>query len=212
MDTAVYKLYLAKPVLDTMLMPQERIAEYMQKHDQIMNELGVRTLLTGSIWSDEHYTMFGIERFPSWKALRDHTRCLNEMNWFQYIEGDVFLGVESETNPVKLEPLSLDLKVGDWIAHIFVFSLHQPGYDATEAELAEVMKFLDFQKSQDIHTVISVESRFANEKYMAWGLELYPSLETLLQKTRAQEKMKWWKYFNSQSYLGTVDQGDLVPK
>jgi hypothetical protein len=211
MDTPVFKLYLAKPNLETMLMPQERIMEFLQKNETIKTSLGVRNLLTGSVWSDERYTIFGVELFPNWQAIRDHHRRLNELNWFQSLQSEVYLGVDPEGNPNKLEPLTLDPNI-DWLAHIFVFGFHPQAYDVSEAENAEMMKIFDLEKSLGAISVLGVESRFVNEENYYWGIELYPSLEALIQKSRVQEQGKWWKYYNVRSFLGTIEEGELVKK
>ncbi len=211
MDTAVFKLYLAKPKLEAVLLPKERIAESLQKHDQIAKDIGVRNLVSGTVWSDERYTMFGAEWFPSWKVVREHMRCLNELNWFQYMQSETFLGLEDPEYPMKLQPVDLDPNT-DWIAHIWINQFLSTTYEATEAEKAEFLKSIEFGKTLGLHELVTVISWPINEEWNGWGIELYPSLEKRLEAAQNHMKAQWWKFVSARTFLGTADSGELIKK
>lgn len=211
MDTPVLKLWLANPVIDAFELPQERIDAYFEKDAQIMQELGIRTLLEGEIWSEEHYTGFGVQWFPSWKALREHQRCQDAEHWMQYMHADVYVALEHPDFPVSLAPLDLDPSV-DWITHIFVARHTEAWYGASEETRAGLMQTQEQNETLGSRFVMVGYTRPVQEEWEAWGLELYPSMEALKQSALAMEKVDWWRYFEARTFLGTLKNGDLLKK
>lgn len=209
MGTRIFKLALFKPTLDAMMLTQEQVQQYFQKNDQIKKDLGVRELAYGSIFSDEAFTGFTTELFPDWKAVAEYTRCLNEMNWFQYIQSEVFLGVDSEENQNQLQPVEQGL-VKDGIALIWLVNQLPAFYGATDAEKAEAMKVFELQQSLGMRQLLSVNARPMNECWDGWGVEAYPSMEALLEKSAMQAKVNWWKFLSGRTYLGRLEGGELV--
>lgn len=209
MDTPVFKLWLAKPRLEAFLLPQERFNEFGQKHAQAQKDLGVRNLISGTVWSDERYTGFGVEWFPNWQAVREYHRCLDELHWFQYLQSEIFLGVEVPDLPMRLEPLNLDPNV-DWLVHIFVARHSAAWYHASAEELAELDRLYEQQASSA--PFIFANTRPFQELWEGWGIEFYPSLEQLVQHTDNLEKIKWWKYLEAQTFHGTAEDGELFKK
>lgn len=211
MDTPVYKFFLYKPRLAAFEQPPEKLEEYLQKNEAILRDTGGRRLIMGSLWSTERFVGFGVELFPNWKSLREHIRCLDELHWFQLIDSEVVLGLDSADNPNRLEPLNLDPNV-DYIAHMYLARYHEPFYSISEADMAEAMKVFDLEKELGVVSVVHGYSRPIDEKWNGWGVELYPSMEALAQKAQAQEKVNWWKYIDAKTYLGTANGGELLGK
>ena len=46
-------------------------------------------------WSSEAWQGFGLEVFPSIEAVQEHSRYLDELNWFRYVESFSALGTET---------------------------------------------------------------------------------------------------------------------
>lgn len=209
MSTRIFKLWLVKSVVDVATMPQERIDEYFQKNAQIKNNLGVRDMLYGRIWSDENLTHYGVELYPDWKAVREHNRCMEELHFYQYLRSDIFLGVDTEENQNLLQPVDLATAT-EGITQIWLANPLPAFYDATDAEKAEAMKTFEIQRSLGVHALVNVRTRYIDERWDSWGVELYPNMEALLEKARAQEKANWWKFLQARTFLGTIESGELV--
>lgn len=211
MGSPVYKLYFYKPSLALLEMAHDQLAAYVKKTEEFLSDAGGRLLIQGSVWSTERFAGFGVEWFPSWKALREHDRCLDEMHWFQYMDSETYLGFDPADEPNRLEPLNLLTDV-DYIAHIYISRSEPPIYSVSEAETAEAMKVFDLGKALGVVPVVHGYSRPIDEEWSDWGVELYPSLEALETKTKAQEKVNWWKYITAKTYLGTAYAGELLGK
>ena len=211
MDTPVYKLWLAKPTLETVSLPQEQMDSLFEKHNQFVKEQGVRDLVSGTIWSDENYTNFGVELFPNWKAVRDFHRCLDEIHWFQRWTGFILLGVDQADNPNKLEPV--ELKPGEeWFAQIYLARELPALYSVTEAEMAEGMKVMGGVKAMGVRDLVQAHSLPISEEWNDWGVNLIPSMEVLMRKTQAQQQIHWWKSIEARTYLGSAEGGELIKK
>lgn len=211
MDTPVLKLWLAKFSLAAVTMPQERTDDSFRQYEELIKRYGVRDLINGSLWSDERFTSFGVEWYPNVKALREFNSKLDALHWFQYIKSEIFLGVEIPENPIPMTPLGLDPGV-DWLVHIYMSRLLPLAYDMSEAEMTEAMKVLTDARALGVRDGPMANSRPVNEEWGSWGIEFYPSLEVLVQKNAMMEKVKWYKYVQARSFLGTATGGLLVGK
>ncbi len=211
MDTPIFKLWLAEPRLSVAALPQEQIAELLQKNEQFQKDLGIRELLTGRVISDEHYTYFGTEWFPSWQAVREHQRCLDELHWLQHMDSLIYLGVEDPNAPNSLTPLDLNPNVA-YLTHIFLANVRPAFYDITPDVLNHALELDEGWKKMGMRRVVSATTRAFNEEYESFGVELYPSLEMMLEKSRQQEEAKWYKYISARSYLGVAEGGELLKK
>jgi hypothetical protein len=47
-------------------------------------------------------------------------------------------------------------------------------------------------------------SYWANDAYLSWGINVYPSLEAALEDGENLRKMGWWRYVESESILGVA--------
>lgn len=209
MSTRIYKLWLIKPVVAVVSMPQQQVDEYFQKNAQFKKDLGVRDLLLGRIWSDENLTHYGVELYPDWKAVREHNRCNEEDHFYQYMHSEIFLGVDQVDNPNTLEPLEAAV-YAEGITQIWLANLLPAYYEADQSAAAEAEKVFALQNSLGIRNLLNVNTRPIDERWDGWGVQVYPSMEALMEKFRAQEKMKWWKYLKARTFLGTVESGDLI--
>jgi len=55
---------------------------------------GKRPILCDSSWASEQWQGFGVEEFPSIEAVQEHTKILNDLNWFRYFNSLTTLGTE----------------------------------------------------------------------------------------------------------------------
>jgi hypothetical protein len=209
MDTPVFKLYLAKVSLDGTLLSERRNAELIRKLPQILRGSGGHNLVTGTIWSDERYRSFGIQMFPSWQAVRAHDRQLDELNWFQYIQSRMYLGVEREDMPNNLLPRRLDPAV-DWIVLLSLVRRTPEGYAMSREERAKFAEIEEQARALGAKELLHIETQPSNEECDRWTVTLFPSLEVLIARSRMLEQACWGRYFTIQSFLGSPMGGELI--
>jgi hypothetical protein len=209
MSKPVYKLYLMKPKLEAVLAPAEQQQALMGKVGDILAQVGGKVLINGDIWSNEQYQYFGVEQFPSWQALREHDRCLRELNWFQHLDSETFVGVDDPNNPTRQEPLAMAEGADGPFILIFIARMHSE-FELTPEVMQQAQQVLQYMKELGIQDLVSVNARLGNEAWWAFGVQLVPSLEALEKKQAAQEKANWWKYIDARSYLGTATGGVLM--
>lgn len=89
----VYKLWMARPTAAAYALSPEREHALMDQVEKGMTDVGGKRIAMCSCWSSERYLYFGIEQFPDLNAVQEYDRCLKEMSWQQYMDGDIVLGV-----------------------------------------------------------------------------------------------------------------------
>ncbi|HVP21609.1 MAG TPA: hypothetical protein VMS73_07075 [Anaerolineaceae bacterium] len=63
--------------------------------DAALKQVGGERLMTQMcVWSTEKWLAWGVEKFPSIEAVQQYAMLLFNLNHFEYIESDSFLGVE----------------------------------------------------------------------------------------------------------------------
>jgi hypothetical protein len=76
------------------LSPDEQKA-LMAKNMESQKQVGCETILTQvSLWSDEKWLAWGVEKYPSVEAMQQHALNLFNMNWYRYIEAKSCLGMD----------------------------------------------------------------------------------------------------------------------
>ena len=50
--------------------------------------------------------------------------------------------------------------------------------------------------------ILRCRSSWADEEYLSWGINEYPSLEAAVEDGENLRKMAWWRYLESESMLG----------
>lgn len=209
MDTPVFKLYLAKVSLDGTLLSERRNAELIRKLPQILRSAGGRSLVSGTIWSDERFRSFGVQVFPSWQAVREHDRQLEELSWFQYIQSRMYLGVEREDMPNNLQPRHLNPAV-DWIVLLSLVRRSPEGYELSREDLTRIAQVDEQVRAMGAKELLHIETQPSNEQCDRWTVMLFPSLEVLIARSRLLEQARWGRYFTAQSFLGSPMGGELI--
>jgi hypothetical protein len=211
MDIPVFKLYLAKWNYEATLVTAERQAEFITQLAQIKKDNGVVDLLNGTIWSDERYAQFGVEKYPNWQALYEYNRCLDELHFFQYLTSQTYVGISDERWPMNLEPVELNPS-NPPIAQVWITKNRGSvsGWDEWEKEKAS--KVFDLDKNLGVRTLVNTYVTPLNESHAWFGVDVYPSMEALLAKSKAQADADWWSYIQGRTYLGVIDGGELVKK
>jgi hypothetical protein len=76
------------------LLKEELIKKALASRDQAG---GKQIVFCDSRWSSQQLRSFGVEEYPSIEALQEHTKRLEEMNWWRYGEITTILGTAIES-------------------------------------------------------------------------------------------------------------------
>jgi hypothetical protein len=89
----VFKMYIGSFTSGFYLTDEKARNRALEQLGAAAKENGVKTIIQGNIISSERFDFFGAEYYPSLDAVATYRKCLNEMNWFQYISADILLGI-----------------------------------------------------------------------------------------------------------------------
>ena len=212
MSTPIYKLYLMKPKLEAVSLPVEKQGEIMSLMMGWRGELGVRALIAGEVWSDERYLHFGVEWYPSWQVLREYDHHLREINWYNYIQSETFMGVEIPGMPPDLTPHKPGPEDKDGFYCVYISQALPAAYALTPDDEKRLADFRALEGSLGIQTLMMINCRIGNEAWEYFGVQRYPSFEALEQHHAAQYQGQWWKYLRARTYLCTAVDGELIQR
>jgi len=72
---------------------RQRLAQVQGTLDQVGGKMVV---ICNSDWSNEQWRVFGVEEFPDIEAVHKHTKLLNELEWYRYLDSVSTLGTKLE--------------------------------------------------------------------------------------------------------------------
>ena len=78
------------------LSKEEQDALFAKIQDAMKSVGGKSMLVCNSSWNSEQWLFWGVEEFPSLEAVQEYSRCLEELNWFRYVDSEVLLGSKAE--------------------------------------------------------------------------------------------------------------------
>jgi hypothetical protein len=97
MAQTIYKLFMFRPTEAWYQLSGEERESLMKKGQESFDEVGGKVIvMADSSWSSEEWLFFGVEEYPDIESEQNHTKKLNELNWFRYLESKVILGTEWE--------------------------------------------------------------------------------------------------------------------
>jgi hypothetical protein len=96
-DGKIYKAFLIRRYTNSGRdLTPEQVQEKMAASRREMERLGGKVVIScGSGWANEGIIAFGVEQFPSLEAVQEYYDCLNELDWFRYMESETMLGVRT---------------------------------------------------------------------------------------------------------------------
>jgi len=87
----------------------------------------------------------------------------------------------------------------------FYGNFREPWYQLTKAEqdslLQKVAAALDKVGGK---SVVGCDSSWASDAYQAFGVEVFPNIETVQEHHKLLSELNWFRYFDSFSILGTA--------
>ncbi len=209
----VYKLWFMKPTIEVSKMPKELLEENMRKHNEFFQQSGGKLLIQANMaWSNEEYSYFGIEEFPSLAALVEFQNCLGEMDWTSYLISKTYLGfsIDWDGNPVPMvSPPPLEPGVVP-IYKIFLWRPTALYFDDNKGAEALNAQIEDIGAKAGMVRLMVAYARWNNEEWFAFGLERYPSLNAFAEKYGAMDKLGWYRYMQAKAYLGYGMEGSFV--
>lgn len=210
MDTRLYKLYLFKRTAAYFAAPLEQIAEVRAVMNAKQRELGIRDLFNAEMaWSNEKYEYFGVEYYPSLAAQQEYSRTLMSLGFFRFTQGESYLGIPMdnsfpdfagwpETPPGTDQP----------IYRVYLSRQSQLSCQLSQEEMGEyTARANDAANMAGIKTLVSAYIRWNNEKWDYFGIERYPSMETLIRYSQFLSDTGWYRVSVAESYLGVPFSG-----
>ena len=95
MTRPIYVLFLARPKEAWFQLSQEEQDELMAKNRAALDKVGVEeVVMCDASWSSEQWMFFGVHKFPSLDALKQHSDDRNAMQWHRYVYAENVLGVD----------------------------------------------------------------------------------------------------------------------
>ena len=90
------------------------------------------------------------------------------------------------------------------IYKVFMFKPTEAWYQLSEQEKNRLKaKLAKGLKQVGGKEVVSCFSGWNSEQYLGWGVEQFPSIEAVQKHHALLVDLKWFRYFESNSYLGT---------
>ena len=94
----VYKMfYLRMKEPWYQLSKEQQDAIFAQMEEAFKKVGGKNMVMCDSSWSSEKWHFWGVEEYPSMEAVQEYTRCLNDLNWFRYVDSEILLGTKMQS-------------------------------------------------------------------------------------------------------------------
>jgi len=183
-------------------LPEAERKALFDKEQASREAVGAATVaLCSSAWADEEHPYWGVLRFPDLQACIEHTRTLDKIGWFNYVNAFTLLGT-SDTEPA---PVTLP----DPIYHLWIVrNSAATTRNQNQAKGLEVLmwgKHDALYKEHNSYNVLMCNASWSNEAYGAFGVDVYPNIEAHFEIRAGLDAMGWPQFFEAQSYLGIKD-------
>ena len=162
-----------------------------------LKESGGRSLIAAmSRWSTYDTYLFGAELFPTIEAVQKYSELLEKLNWFQFIEGETFLGTPLNVSEPAAEGAIYALQLING-ARGAVAALSE---EQINQRLADVAGHAD---SLGVRRILQMNPRWSHEELLHIQILEWPSLEALMKQVAYEEDVEWLRYASQRQILGT---------
>lgn len=97
MSQPIYKMYYAKFNDAWYRLSPEEQEDLLRKVREARDATGgKRVMACDCRWANEAWDMFGIEEYPNIEAVQIHTKAMQELGWYGYVEANSILGIDWE--------------------------------------------------------------------------------------------------------------------
>ena len=95
MAQPIYKVWLMKSKEPWYKLTTEEQNKLNEQNQESLKQVGGESIMMCmSVWASEEWLGWGVEKYPNIEAVQKHTENLFNLNWFEYIESNTYLGVE----------------------------------------------------------------------------------------------------------------------
>jgi hypothetical protein len=95
MAQPIYKVWLMKYKEPWYKLTTEEQNKLNEQNQESLKQVGGESIMMCmSVWASEEWLGWGVEKYPNIEAVQKHTENLFNLNWFEYIESNTYLGVE----------------------------------------------------------------------------------------------------------------------
>lgn len=195
MSSFIYVMWRATPRPNgNELSPEEQRA-VIKQHDESLASVGGETVLKlNTRWSNEKWQSAGVVKYPGLDALQKHTKNLESLNWFRYLETETLLG------NVLLDETA---ELSNPICVMWQLTTRPEGY-ALPSDIRK-KKFMEKDSSLarlGAKKILQLNTRWSNEKWQYAGIMTYPSMAALQKQTTVFEDLTWYRYIKTETLLG----------
>ncbi len=97
MSEPIYKVFQGRPTEAWFQLSSEEQSNLLRKVVAVLEKAGGKpVVLCDSSWASEEWPWFGLEQFPDIEAVQAHTKLLQELNWYRFIESRSLVGKRFE--------------------------------------------------------------------------------------------------------------------
>lgn len=95
MSQPVYKVWFMRYKQPWYELTAEKQKKLIARDKKSLPEVGCEVILSCSAaWASEKWVAWGVDKYPSLEALQQHAQNLQDMEWFNYVEAEGYLGIE----------------------------------------------------------------------------------------------------------------------
>ncbi len=96
-----------------------------------------------------------------------------------------------------------------FIIHRFTEGFYQLSPEARESLWK---KIVENETTAGVKPLIYCNARWCDEAVAGWGVEEYPDIQAVQNVSEMHEKYEWFRYVDSQTFLGTLGMGGEIPQ
>jgi len=175
MTRPIFQLWMMCYTAQWYALSQAARQELMAKIAQITKEAGGEALFFyQALWSSERWLAFGVNRFPDLEAINKNAMGLYAIDWFNYVESQVFLGTETGGAPYQAP-----LPSGGKAVYKAYIMRPTPAGNAVSPEVQQNIlgKVVEERKKANLRTLVECDCLWSSEPWMNFGVEQFGCLE-----------------------------------
>ena len=92
-NPSIYKVWFMKYTAAWYKLSVKEQNDILTQNAASLKQVGAESLMVEmSVWSDENWMAWGVEKYPNIEAVQKHSVNLYKENWFQYVDSKTYLG------------------------------------------------------------------------------------------------------------------------
>ena len=197
MSDFIYVMWRVNPRPNAYELSKEKRYTAGKMHDESLATVGGKTILKlDTRWSNEKWQTAGVVKYPSLPALQAHTKKLEALAWFRYLETETLLG-----NAL----LDTTAEFSNPICVMWRLTMRPEGYALQQDVRKQMFKARDESIARvGAEKVLQLDTRWSNEKWQYAGIMTYPSLAALQEQTKTFAELSWYRYIETDTLLGVA--------